>query len=419
MKVLVVGNGAREHALVWKLTQSPKIKAVFAAPGNAGTAQIATNLDIKVSDFPGLAAAVKKNQIDLIVVGPEVPLVEGIVDYFQKLNVPIFGPTKAAAQLEGSKAFSKELFQKNGIPCAKSETFSDLEKAKTYLRKIGPPVVVKADGLAAGKGVIMAETLEEALEAASSIMESKAFGSAGDKVIIEQKLIGREMSFFAITDGKNVLPLAPACDYKRAFDGDQGLNTGGMGSYCPTAFYTPELGEKILKKIIEPTVRAMNTIGCPFQGILYAGLMINNNEPRLLEYNVRFGDPECQVILPRLKSDLLDIIFGVINQNLGSVTPLWTSDACVSVGIASGGYPGSYKTGLPISGLDKVDKDVIVFHAGTKIGNKPGEVLTNGGRVLSVTATGKSIEEARQKIYSNISKIHFEGMQYRKDIAKF
>jgi len=419
LKVLVVGNGAREHALVWKLTQSPKIKAVFAAPGNAGTAQIATNLDVKVDDFPGLSAAVHKNHVDLIVVGPEVPLVEGIVDYFQKLNVPIFGPTLAAAQLEGSKAFSKDLFQKNGIPCAKSETFSDLEKAKTYIRTIGAPVVIKADGLAAGKGVIMAETLEEALAAVSSIMESKAFGSAGDKVIIEQKLVGREMSFFAVTDGRNVLPLAPACDYKRAFDGDQGLNTGGMGSYSPTVFYNSDLGNKILKKIIEPTIKAMNLAGHPFQGILFAGLMVTDGEPKLLEYNVRFGDPECQVILTRLKSDLLDIIMGVINRNLSSITPVWTADTSVSVGIASGGYPGNYKTGLPISGLDKVDQDVIVFHAGTKTGNQQGEVLTNGGRVLSVTATGKSIEDARNKIYSNISKIHFEGMQYRKDIAKF
>ena len=419
MKVLVVGNGAREHALVWKLTQSPKIKAVFAAPGNAGIAQIATNLDIKVSDFPGLAAAIHKNNIDLVVVGPEVPLVEGIVDYFQKLNVPIFGPTLAAAQLEGSKAFSKDLFQKNGIPCAKSETFSDLEKAKTYIYTIGAPVVIKADGLAAGKGVIMAETPEEALAAVSSIMESKAFGSAGDKVIIEQKLVGHEMSFFAVTDGKNVLPLAPACDYKRAFDDDQGLNTGGMGSYSPTLFYTPELGQKILKKIIEPTIKAMNLAGRPFQGILFAGLMVSDGEPKLLEYNVRFGDPECQVILARLKSDLLDIIMGVIERNLSGVTPGWTADTSVSVGIASGGYPGNYKTGLPISGLDKVDKDVLVFHAGTRTGNTPCEILTNGGRVLSVTATGKSIEEARNKIYSNVSKIHFEGMQYRKDIAKF
>jgi phosphoribosylamine---glycine ligase len=419
LKVLVVGNGAREHALVWKLTQSPRIKSVFAAPGNAGTAGIATNLDIKVSDFAGLAAAVQKNHIDLVVVGPEVPLVEGIVDYLQKLNIPTFGPTLAAAQLEGSKAFSKDLFQKNGIPCARSETFSDLEKAKKYVRATGAPLVIKADGLAAGKGVIMAETLEEALAAISSIMESKAFGAAGDKVVIEEKLIGTEMSFFAVTDGKNVLPLAPACDYKRACDGDQGLNTGGMGSYSPTIFYTSDLGHKITKKIIEPTIKAMNNAGRPFQGVLFAGLIVNAGEPKLLEYNVRFGDPECQVILTRLKSDLLDIILGVINHNLSSITPIWTSDCSVSVGLASGGYPGNYKTGLPIHGLNLVDKDVFVFHAGTKSGSKAGEVLTSGGRVLSVTATGKSIEAARSKIYSNISKISFEGMQYRKDIAKF
>jgi phosphoribosylamine--glycine ligase len=419
LKVLVVGNGAREHALIWKLAQSAKITQLFCAPGNAGTALLSTNLSIKPTDITALVAAVKDMGIQLVVVGPEAPLAEGIVDYFKKIGIPVFGPTQGAAQIEASKAFSKALFQKYGIPCAFSRTFSELTAAKDYVKQQGSPLVIKADGLAAGKGVIMAETLEEALQAVSSIMESKTFDSAGEKVVIEEKLTGKEMSFFAITDGKTVLPTVPACDYKRIKDGDLGPNTGGMGSYSPPYFYTPELGTQIISKIIEPTIRAMATENRPYQGVLYAGLMINNGEPKLLEYNARFGDPECQIIMPRLKSDLLDIILATVEGKLESVQPDWTSEACVGVVMASGGYPGNYKTGLPISGLDEVDKDVMVFHAGTKIGNKPGEVLTNGGRVLTVAATGKTTEEARNKIYSNLPRIHFEGAQYRRDIAKF
>ena len=264
----------------------------------------------------------------------------------------------------------------------------------------------------------MAETIQQALDGVSAIMESRSFGSAGDKVVIEEWLTGREMSFFAITDGQSVLPLVPACDYKRVSDGDQGLNTGGMGSYSPTIFYTPELGQKIISTIIEPTIHAMAKAGTPFQGILYAGLMVKDNQPKLLEYNVRFGDPECQVILPRLKSDFMDIIMGVVDKKLQLVKPIWNSDPCVGVVMASGGYPGNYKTGLKISGLDKVSKNIMVFHAGTKMGEN-GQVLTNGGRVLTVVSTGKTIEEARRRIYANIDKIQFEGAQYRKDIAKF
>jgi phosphoribosylamine---glycine ligase len=418
MKVIVVGSGAREHALIWKLAQSPKVTALFAAPGNAGTAAIATNLDIKVSDFAALAAAVKANRIDLVVVGPEGPLVDGIVDYFNKLDIPIFGPDRAAAQLEGSKAFAKQLFQQNHIPCAHSETFSDLQQARAYIQKVGPPLVIKADGLAAGKGVIMAETSQQALEGVTAMMEGKAFGAAGEKVIIEEWLRGKEMSFFAISDGKSFLPLAPACDYKRALDGDQGLNTGGMGNYSPTIFYNPALEQKTISAIIQPTIMAMAQMGHPFRGILYAGLMIDDNQPKLLEYNVRFGDPECQVILPRLSSDLMDIILGVLNGNLETVKAVWNSDPCVAVVIASGGYPGSYRTGLPVSGLDQVDKDILVFHAGTKI-NEKGQIVTNGGRVFTIVASAPTIEEARAKIYANISRIKFEGAQYRRDIAQF
>jgi phosphoribosylamine---glycine ligase len=419
LKVLVIGNGAREHALVWKLAQSPKITQLFCAPGNAGTALLAKNLNIKATDIPALASAVKTNSIELVVVGPEAPLAEGIVDHFNKLGIPVFGPTQAAAQIEASKAFSKALFQKYGIPCARSKTFADLKSAVAYIKQQGAPLVVKADGLAAGKGVIMAETVDQALAAASSIMESHTFGNAGDKIVIEEKLTGKEMSFFAVTDGKTVLPTIPACDYKRINDGDKGPNTGGMGSYSPSFFYTPELGKKIITKIIEPTIKAMAAENRCYQGVLYAGLMIENGEPKLLEYNARFGDPECQVIMPRLKSDLLDIILGTIEGNLSKVQAKWSSETCVGVVIASAGYPGDYKTGLPVTGLNDVDKDIMIFHAGTKIGYNPEEVLTSGGRVLTVVATGKTTEEARTRIYNNIQRIHFEGAQYRSDIAKF
>jgi phosphoribosylamine--glycine ligase len=419
LKVLVIGSGAREHALAWKLTQSPKIGAVFAAPGNAGTASIGTNLAIKVDDFDHLAKAVEREKIDLVVVGPENPLADGIVDSFRAIQIPIFGPTKAAAQIESSKAFSKALFQKYGIPCAASRTFSDSRQAREYVREQPVPVVVKADGLAAGKGVVIAETEREAQDAVDSIMEAKAFGSAGNQVIIEERLVGREMSYFVVTDGQHILPLAPACDYKRVFDGDSGPNTGGMGSYSPPNFYTEALGQKVLSCIIQPTVEAMAAEKRPYQGVLYAGLMIDaQGEPRLLEYNARLGDPECQVILPRLRSDLLDIIQGSVDGNLNAVRPQWTDDVCVGIVLASAGYPRHYRTGMPISGLDSLDKEVLVFHAGTA---RSGafDVVTNGGRVLTLVALGKTTDEARARIYNNLPRIRFEGMQYRSDIAKF
>jgi len=419
LKVLVVGNGAREHTLVWKLAQSPRVTEIYAAPGNAGTAQIAVNLDIKPTDIESLDNAVREKRIELIVVGPEAPLAGGIVDHFQKTGIPIFGPTRAAAQIEASKAFSKALLEKYRIPCAASRTFSSLTDAGEYIRKQGAPLVVKADGLAAGKGVIIAETTEQALEAVSSMMESKAFGAAGDKVIVEEKLLGKEMSYFAFTDGRTILPMVPACDYKRIHDGDKGPNTGGMGSYSPPYFFTPALENQVLTTIIEPTIKAMEKEGRLYRSVLYAGLMVKDNEVKVLEFNARFGDPECQVTLPRLKSDLVDIIFGVINGNLDSVKAEWSQDACVGVVLASAGYPGSYQTGLPTTGLDRVDRDVMVFHAGTAVGDKPDRALTAGGRVLTVVALGKTAEAAREKIYANIPKIHFEGMQYRKDIARF
>jgi phosphoribosylamine--glycine ligase len=352
-----------------------------------------------------------------VVVGPEAPLAEGIVDRFQTIGIPIFGPTKGATQIESSKAFAKGLMQKHGIPCAQSKTFSDYNQAKEYVKQQTPPIVVKADGLAAGKGVIVADSIPQALDALSSIMESKTLGAAGDTVVIEECLSGKEMSSFAFTDGKTVVPMVDACDYKRIYDGDQGPNTGGMGSYSPPYFYTTELGKSVMETIMKPAVRAMDKEKRPYKGVLYGGLMISDEKPKVLEFNARFGDPEAQVTLPRLKTDLVDIMLAVINGNLNQINVEWSEEACIGVVMASAGYPASYKTGFPISGLDNLDKDITVFHAGTKIGSEPGQVLTNGGRVLTVVAMGNTLAQAREKVYANISRIHFEGCHYRKDIA--
>ena len=314
--------------------------------------------------------------------------------------------------------FAKELMQKYHIPCARGVSFSDYNQAKEYLQKQSPPIVIKADGLAAGKGVIVADSIPQALKALSSLMETKMLGTAGDKVVIEERLFGKEMSAFAFTDAHAVVPVVPACDYKRVYDGDQGPNTGGMGSYSPPYFLTPRLDKAVKESIMEPAVKAMRAEGRPYKGALYSGLMVTNNGPKVLEFNARLGDPETQVVLPRLKTDLVDIMLAVIDNKLDSINIEWRRDACVGVVIASAGYPGSYKTGFPISGLDEVDKEILVFHAGTKAGSAPGQILTNGGRVLTVVATGKNIAEARKKVYQNISRIHFEGCHYRKDIAE-
>ncbi len=417
MKILVVGGGAREHTLVWKLAQSPKVKEIYVAPGNAGTAQIAHNLDIKPTDMESLAKIVKEKGIELTIVGPETPLADGIVDYFQSLGIPIFGPTKAAAEIESSKVFAKELMQKYGIPCARSVSFSEYIKAKEYIQQQIPPIVVKADGLAAGKGVTVADSIPEAVDTLYHTMEAKAFGAAGDKVVVEECLSGKEMSVFAFTDGKTVIPMVSACDYKPIFDGDRGPNTGGMGSYSPPFFHSPTLAKIVRETIMEPTVKAMAKEKRPYQGVLYGGLMITNDGPKALEFNARFGDPESQVTLPLLKTDLVEIFLAVISGNLDQVNVEWSEDACVGVVMASAGYPGSYKTGFPISGLDSLDKDIVVFHAGTKVGSE-GEVLTNGGRVLTVVASGKTITEARERVYDNTPRIYFEGCHYRKDIAQ-
>jgi len=420
------------------------VKEVFAAPGNAGTAQLARNLNIPTQIATGLKPlamtaggqiassfrrrtrndrgnvdalmkAVRENKIDLTVVGPEAPLAEGIVDKFSAEGLPIFGATKAAAEIETSKVFAKELLQKYKIPCAKSASFSDFDEAKKYVQQQRPPIVIKADGLAAGKGVIIAESIPKALEALSSFMQAKSLGAAGNKVVIEEFLNGKEMSAFIFTDGKTVVPVVPACDYKRVFDGDKGPNTGGMGSYSPPFFLTPALEKQVMETIMAPTVKALAAEGRPYKGILYGGLMITPDGPKALEFNARFGDPEAQVILPRLKTDLVDIIFAILENKLAQMKIEWGEEACVGVVMASGGYPGSYKTGFPIHGLNDVDKDIMVFHAGTKLSD--GRVVTNGGRVLTVAATGKTIAEARKKVYDNIARIRFEGAHYRKDIA--
>jgi phosphoribosylamine---glycine ligase len=416
LKILVVGGGGREHTLVWKIAQSPRVEKVFAAPGNAGTAAIAENLNLRPTDMKELGKAAKEKNIDLVVVGPENPLASGIVDYFDGLGIPIFGPTRAATQIESSKVFARNLMEKYGIPCPKGATFSSYSEAREYLRKQHPPIVIKADGLAAGKGVIIASSLSEAEKAVSDIMESKIFGSAGDRVVIDEHLSGREVSLIAFTDGKAVSPMVLACDYKKIGDGDQGPNTGGMGSYSPPGFFSAQMTKKVTRDILLPTVRAMAKEDLPYKGVLYAGLMIVDGEPVVLEFNARFGDPETQVILPLLKTDLVDILMAVVQGNLDQTKIKWSSEACVGVVMSSAGYPGSYKTGFPIQGIDSVDKDVIVFHAGTKLGND-GIIYTDGGRVLTVVGMGQDMAEARGKVYRNIPNIYFEGCHYRKDIA--
>ena len=413
---MVIGGGAREHAITWKLSQSPKVKELYVDPGNAGTAQIAQNITISPTDSDSLAKIAQDKSIDFTIVGPEAPLAAGIVDEFQARGLPIFGPTKAAAEIESSKVFAKELMQKYNIPCAQSSAFSSFAKAKAYLMQQKMPIVVKADGLAAGKGVTIASSTEQALEALSDIMEAKVFGSAGDRVLIEECLKGREMSVFAFTDAHTVMPTVPACDYKPILDGDKGPNTGGMGSYSPPHFITPELARTVSETIMQPAVKALDSESRSYTGVLYGGLMITDDGPKVMEFNARLGDPETQVVLPRLKTDLVDIILGVINKNLDQIEIEWSDDACVGVVMASAGYPGSYKKGLPITGWGNLDEDIIVFHAGTDL-DAEGKVITSGGRVLTVVATGETIAKAREKVYNNISRLHFEGCHYRQDIA--
>ncbi len=417
MKILVVGSGAREHTIAWKLAQSPRATAIFAAPGNAGTDAIATNLPVDAGDMEAMAAAVKDNRIDLAVIGPEAPLAAGIVDRFQVLGIPVFGPSQRATEIESSKVFAKDFMVANGIPCAGSIPFSEHAAAADYVRRQSPPIVVKSDGLAAGKGVVIAGSVGEALAALDDFMVGGKLGAAGGRVVIEEYLAGQEMSSFVVTDGETVIPLASACDYKRIGDGDRGANTGGMGSYSPPPFLTSALAETVQETIMRPAVEALAREGRRYSGFLYGGLILTSDGPRVIEYNARLGDPEAQVVLPLLKTDLVDVIMAVIEGKLDGLALEMRPGACVGVAIASGGYPAAYRTGFPVSGLDEIDEDVMVFHAGTKRDAASGEVVTSGGRVLTVAARGATIAAAREKAYANVARIRFEGSYHRTDIA--
>lgn len=421
MRVLVVGSGAREHALAWKLSQSPQASKLFVAPGNAGTAAVATNLPIQADDVTPLLNAAKQHHVDVTVVGPEVPLAAGIVDAFQQKGLAIFGPTRSAARIESSKAYARELMSKHHIPSPRFWVFDSYEKATEFINRHDSPVVVKADGLAAGKGAIVCRTRQGALDALKLCMVDRAFGRSGDTVVLEELLVGTEVSVFSFVDGETVSWPVAACDYKRAYDGDRGPNTGGMGGYSLPAFWTQELAERVYREIMVPTVQALAEAGSPFVGILYAGLMLTIEGPKVLEFNCRFGDPEAQVLLPRLKTDLVDIVEACLQHSLSSLNIEWSEEATVGVVLASGGYPGSYEKGVAIKGLDSLHKDVLSFHAGTRLVTKDGQqqVVTDGGRVLTIVAKGKTLEEARKKAYDNVVRVHFEGMHYRKDIAFF
>ncbi len=418
MKVLVVGGGGREHALVWKIAQSPAVKKVYCAPGNAGIAQMAECLSISAEDVKSLTDRAEKERIDLTVVGPEAPLTLGIVEAFQEKGMRIFGPSQKAAEIEGSKAFTKDLMKKYGIPTADSETFSDYGSATEYVKGKGAPLVVKADGLAAGKGVIICRTPDEALSALDLIMVRKAFGAAGARVVVEEFLEGEEASFLAFTDGETVLPLPTSQDHKPIYDNDQGPNTGGMGAYSPAPVVNQKVYREVMEKVMIPTVRGMAKEGRKYQGVLYAGLMIKGENPKVLEFNARFGDPEAQPLLMRMKSDLVPVLEATIDGNLAGQKVEWEDRASVCVVMSSSGYPGSYEKGKPITGLEEAARvqDAFVFHSGTAF--KEGKVVTQGGRVLGVTALGSGIQEAIQKAYAAVAKISWEGAYYRKDIGQ-
>lgn len=422
MKILVVGNGAREHAICWKLKENPDIDVLFAAPGNAGTANIAQNVAISPTSIDELLKFAKENSIDLTVIGPEGPLAEGIVNRFQGSGLLVFGPTEEAARIETSKTYAKNLMLRNGIPTAYSKTFSTYTEASLYVEKLEPPIVVKADGLAAGKGVVIASTHSEAVDTLHQQMEKKTLGVAGDRVLIEEYVEGQEISVFSFVDGEHVSRMVAACDYKRVHEGDVGPNTGGMGSYSPPLIWDTALEDKIRLEIMEPIAKALVEDGCHYKGVLYAGLILTEEGPKVLEFNCRLGDPETQVILPRLKTDLLQVMMCTAQGSLEKLTVNWESTACVGVVLASKGYPNKYLTGYQISGLDQLTDQVRVFHAGTKVdetkkGASPVSILTDGGRVLTVSASGESLKEARSKVYHEIEHINFEGSFYRSDIA--
>lgn len=419
MRILIIGNGGREHAIAWKLSQSSRVSELFVAPGNGGTSTVekCQNVDISVTAFAELITFVQQGKIDLTVVGPEDPLVAGIVDEFQKVGLPIFGPTAAAARLEGSKAFTKKFLLRHQIPTGQAAIFDDFDEAMRHLRQLDEPPVVKASGLAAGKGVILPETLEEAAAVVHDMLLEERFGDSGSTVVLEERLQGPELSVFAFCDGTNALIIPTAQDHKRLLDGDYGPNTGGMGAFSPSPLATAEIMARIEHEIIRPTLQAAAAEGMPYQGILYAGLMLTEAGPKVIEFNCRFGDPEAQAVLPLLESDLLDLIEATIGGSLDSLSPSWSNKAAMTVVMASRGYPGEYESGVEITGIDKaLAGGCTVFHAGTKYMDE--RLVTAGGRVLAVTAMGESLSMAAVNAYHGVKQIEFNGAQYRKDIAR-
>ncbi|GJL62049.1 MAG: phosphoribosylamine--glycine ligase [Nitrospirales bacterium] len=417
MKILVIGNGGREHTLVWKLSQSPRVSALYCAPGNAGIRQLATCVPLKVDDLAGLKNFAQEKKIDLTVVGPELPLALGIADEFRKAKLRIFGPTRNAACIESSKSFAKDLLLRCHVPTPRSKTFEQLDQARAYIDGHAVPLVVKADGLAQGKGVVIAQTKEEAHEAVTKMLEHGQFGEAGMRVMIEEFLDGEELTLMAFADGRTVIPMIAAQDHKRVGEGDTGPNTGGMGAYAPAPIATDSLRQRIVRDILNPVVEGLSRVGSPYYGVLYAGLMIHQGEPYVLEFNARFGDPETQVVLPLLKTDLVDVLEAVVEHRLDQIAVQWHDDAAVCVVLASYGYPGSYQSGLPISGLSTLDhaKDLIAFHAGTE--TQGNDVVTSGGRVLGITAIGSDLRSARNRVYEAVDLVTFDGQHHRRDIA--
>ena len=416
MKVLVIGGGGREHAILWALSKSPKVSKLYCAPGNGGIAAIAECVPIKATDVTGVVSWARENAMDFVVVAPDDPLALGMVDALEEAGIPAFGPRANAAIVESSKIFSKNLMAKYHIPTAKYQSFADLDAALAYIRREGAPIVVKADGLALGKGVVVAQTVAEAEEAVRSMMAEGKFGAAGAKVVIEECMTGPEVTVLCFTDGVHLAPMPPSRDHKRAFDGDMGPNTGGMGAISPAPGYTPEIAQRCMEEIFRPTIDALRAEGRPFQGVLYFGLMLTPSGPKVVEYNARFGDPECQAVLSLLESDLMDIFLACRNGTLDQTDIRWKPGAACCLVLASGGYPGKYQTGLPITGLEEAGRTAVVFHAGTKRG-EDGAILTSGGRVLGVTATADNLEAAIQRAYESAKSISFPGMHFRTDIG--
>ena len=416
MKILVVGGGGREHAICWKLSNEKNVEKIYCAPGNPGIAEVAECVNIGDSDIDELAKFAKENEIDITVVGPEVPLVMGITDVFESQGLKVFGPNKKCARLEGSKAFSKDFMTRHNLPTAKYKEYTNIDKAIDDIDDFGYPVVIKADGLAAGKGVIISENREDAIKTLKEMMNEKKFGTAGEKIVIEEFLSGIETSILAFVDNETIIPMVSAKDHKKVNDGENGLNTGGMGTFSPSEIYTYELSKEIKENILDKTLKGFQEDNLDFKGILFVGLMITKDGPKILEYNVRFGDPETQSVLFRLETDLSEIISAVINNKLKDIDIKYSDDSAICVMLTSGGYPESYEKGKLITGLDNLDKDIVVFHSGTKL--LDNKLVTNGGRVIGITAKGKTVKEAGKKVYENIKKINFEGMHYRTDIWK-